>query len=473
MTQAFKPRVVRLLEADTAGIARVLNPRGTPRRVSESRALIVVSDRRERLRRWLVRLSYAFFLLLPLEGILRKWLLPQLQAPLLLIRDPIAVLMLAGYLIYQSPRLPRWAALWLGAVAITSAWCFLQVLLLDIPAPVVLFGLRNYLMFMPVAFVIRDTFRRDDWVRFVTLCCWVAVPSALLVIVQFFSPASSGINRGIDADAAVFTVANGIVRPYGPFTFTAAQTAFAGFLTAVLVAAWDQAPRWNMSRRTLAIGLAAVFVMGALSGSRGFFLGAALIILTYVAGGLLSRDVNAAVTRAAGGVIGVLAFLAVLVFVFPSSFAAIQQRQANAVASEGSTLVRAFGILNPFAFGGAEPSILGEGLGVGSNAGAFASAGRRVFTLGEDELPRVILEAGIPLGAGFLLFRLSLVISLAFLAYRALAITDSGGGFALLGFAAPLLLAAQITGQSQFVSFAWLFAGLALSFNRLAASRCS
>ncbi len=38
----------------------------------------------------LKKLFWAYFLLLIFEGALRKWILPQFSAPLLLVRDPIA-----------------------------------------------------------------------------------------------------------------------------------------------------------------------------------------------------------------------------------------------------------------------------------------------------------------------------------------------------------------------------------------------
>ena len=39
----------------------------------------------------LKKLFWAYFLLLIFEGALRKWVMPQLSAPLLLIRDPLAL----------------------------------------------------------------------------------------------------------------------------------------------------------------------------------------------------------------------------------------------------------------------------------------------------------------------------------------------------------------------------------------------
>jgi hypothetical protein len=455
-------------------LPRVLRKRTLPVPLpvpAATREIASTNAPRERIRLWLVRLVFAFFLLLPIEGIARKWLLPGLQAPLLLVRDPVAIALLGGYLLYQSPRLARWVALWALAVTITLIVCLFQVVFQGVSVAVILLGLRNYLLFIPVAFVIRDTFRREDMVRFVTMCCWISVPIALLVIVQFFSPAGAWINRGIDADAAVFTVAGGIVRPYGPFTFAIAQVSYTLLVLALLIAGWDRARAWNISQRTLAMGLSAVFVMGALSGARGFFVGAGLIVIAYIGGGLVARNIGRGLLRAGAGILGILAFLTVLIVIFPTSFEAISQRQQTAVASEGSTIDRALSLINPIPRTGPTPTLLGEGLGVGSNAGGFAAAGTRGFALSETEAPRVIQEAGILLGVGFLLYRVTLIISIAIGALRSARVQDSGAGFAMLGFAAPLLLTSQISGQSQLVSIAWFFSGITLSIITLSQPR--
>ena len=55
---------------------------------------------------FLKKLFWAYFLLLIFEGALRKWILPQLSAPLLLVRDPIALLIIieASRGIINGPR---------------------------------------------------------------------------------------------------------------------------------------------------------------------------------------------------------------------------------------------------------------------------------------------------------------------------------------------------------------------------------
>ena len=51
---------------------------------------------------FLKKLFWAYFLLLIFEGALRKWIVPQLSAPLLLVRDPIGLLILLEALRTQT-----------------------------------------------------------------------------------------------------------------------------------------------------------------------------------------------------------------------------------------------------------------------------------------------------------------------------------------------------------------------------------
>jgi len=68
----------------------------------------------------LKKLFWAYFLLLIFEGALRKWIVPGLSAPLLLIRDPLGLLILI-----EAFRTYKWPDKWSGvagflAVAVLS-----------------------------------------------------------------------------------------------------------------------------------------------------------------------------------------------------------------------------------------------------------------------------------------------------------------------------------------------------------------
>jgi hypothetical protein len=55
----------------------------------------------------LKKLFWLYFLLLIFEGALRKWVAPQLSAPLLVIRDPVCIL-----IIWEAYRTRKWPTRW-------------------------------------------------------------------------------------------------------------------------------------------------------------------------------------------------------------------------------------------------------------------------------------------------------------------------------------------------------------------------
>ena len=111
-------------------------------------------------------------------------------------------------------------------------------------------------------------------------------------------------------------------------------------------------------------------------------------------------------------------------------------------------------------------SLLGAGIGVGSNAATALSTGATTFLLGENECGRIVLEAGI-LGVLYIAYRAWLVFYL--LRYAILATKRSRNRLPILliGFASVNLLVGQMTLQGTINGYGWLFAGFCIAANRL------
>ena len=102
---------------------------------------------------------WIYFLLLIFEGALRKWFLPFLATPLLVVRDPVAV-----WLIYYSWKhhiLPSNGFIlgitFTGILGISTALVFGHG-----NVAVALFGGRILLFHFPVMFIMGAVFNRDD-----------------------------------------------------------------------------------------------------------------------------------------------------------------------------------------------------------------------------------------------------------------------------------------------------------------------
>jgi hypothetical protein len=166
-----------------------------------------------------------YFILLIFEGALRKWVLPEFSTPLLLVRDPIAVFILFtawrnGFFIWNN---------YLFVIIFISIISFFSTILLGHGNLLVaLYGIRIYLLQLPLIFVIENIFDRNQVMHFVKWMIVLSIPMLFLIVWQFYSPQSAWVNRGVGGDdaGAGFTGALGYYRPPGTFSFTNGLSTF-------------------------------------------------------------------------------------------------------------------------------------------------------------------------------------------------------------------------------------------------------
>lgn len=401
-----------------------------------------------------------------LEGVLRKWVLNSIEAPLIFIRDPIVIAIYIKYLSRYGLTRP-WARLYLIYMLFMVLLALLQTAYWGYDLIVPIMGLRYYTFYIPLAFMIGDALTGEQLHRLVRMLLLVSIPIAGLVLAQFESPLASDINKGLNDDIeGRFSVVDGIARPYGPFPFVSAQNNFAALMLSILLIAYEQRREWSLSPFILTVSGFSIITMGALSGGRTYFGSAILIVSAYLIAGLTSRDARIGVMRVVAAIFAGCSFIVVFVFVFPDSFDAMSKRQADAVYVEGSTISRAIDSMLEFVDPIASAPIFGFGLGAGSNAArsAFSSS---AFSLGENEWPRMINELGPVFGLPILSLRCFLVVTIAWAAFAASRTMNSPAGLILFGFSGYLLLTGQITLQNQLASICWFAVGLTLSFVRI------
>ena len=115
-----------------------------------------VINKYERRLLWLKRWIWVYFWLLIFEGVLRKWVVPSLSGPLLLVRDPVAVM-----IYIQAYRCRKFSMKTMWPFALLAAGLFLlastQIVVGIDTIPIALYGLRSYLLHLPLIFVIADT----------------------------------------------------------------------------------------------------------------------------------------------------------------------------------------------------------------------------------------------------------------------------------------------------------------------------
>ena len=368
------------------------------------------------------QLLYLYILLLIFEGALRKWVLPGLSGPLVVVRDPVAIAIVLYYAITHKYLFNAYTIVL--TVVTTIAFCTTLAVGHGNIA-VALFGFRTILLHFLVAFVMGQVFDRTDVEKIGRLFLYLAIPATILTSLQYFSPQSAWVNRGIggDLEGSGFSGANGYMRPAGYFSFTNGNTAFYGLVaafTAYFATVAGRCPGWLKI-----VGLIVVIIEIPISLSRGYTFSVALTGFAFLMASLYSSRARSSVLLMALFSPLLLIGLSQLEF-FQTAIEVLQTRFTTASASEGSVdsaiVSRIFGPMIDALTGAGTESLpfFGLGLGLGTNVGAVLASGERTFLIAEFEWARVIGEMGFLLGVVVLLVRLVLSVHISILSIRAL-----------------------------------------------------
>jgi hypothetical protein len=368
----------------------------------------------------LKRLIWLYVILLVFEGALRKWVLPSLADPLLIIRDPVAIVIyLLAFFTGKFP-LNGWmlAIVVLAFCSIVASFAAGQT-----NAIVLVYGLRINYGHLPLIWVMAAALTRRDVERIGTFLLLVAIPMTLVMVLQFKSPINAAINRGVGGDeGGQIYGALGRIRPPGFFSFITGPQFFYPLVAAFFFAQLGGRRRLWMPLLT-ACGLA-ILVALPVSISRTVMLGTGIVGIAFVVS--MSRaNISLGSHMRTALILGAVAVAVSYLPIFSEGSATFLARwQTAAVGSQGDAWGGIFdriinGFTQPFVHA-AEAPFFGRGIGVGSNVGARLLAGRLGFLLAEDEWGKIFLELGPVLGGAFIIFRLALTASLGLKALAAL-----------------------------------------------------
>lgn len=360
---------------------------------------------------------WGYFLLLIFEGALRKWFLPSLATPLLVVRDPIAMGLVAIAIYYGIIGFNAYitSMLVIGTLGIYTA-----VYLGHGSFSVAAYGARILLFHFPLMFVIGEVFTRADVIRMGKVTLAIAVPMTVLIGLQFYSPQSAWVNRGLGGDTAGagFSGAMGFFRPPGTFSFTNGNSLFYGFLAPFVFYFWLNL---RSVSKTLLI-LATVALLGSipLSISRTLLFHIILTLMfTTVAISRSPKFIGPFIL----GMIGVGIALAIISAtpLYETAMEAFAARFESAGKVEGGLsgtlgdrflggLIGAIG--NSF-----EAPFFGVGMGMGTNVGSMLLNGEQLFLITEEEWGRIIGEIGPVLGLALIICRTAFCFDLLLKSY--------------------------------------------------------
>ncbi|MCE7066136.1 hypothetical protein [Dyadobacter sp. CY326] len=404
------------------------------------------------------KMIWLYFLLLIFEGALRKWLLPGLATPLLVIREPVAIMIIL--LSIRNGLFP--ANFYLNCMLLVGIFGFFTAIFAGHGSmAVALYGCRVMLLHFPLIFIIGATLNRQDVVQFGRITLLIAIPMALLLVIQFYSPQSAWVNRGVGGDmaGAGFAGALGYFRPPGTFSFTSGTTLFFSFSACFIFYFWFN-PKL-ISKIILWLATAALLIAIPVSISRGLFFQVVIIMGFALMASITSKaNIGKIFTAIIAVVLIGLIFSQTPTFqTFIEAFVArFETASSNEGGLQGTLGDRYLGNMLAALTSAEELPLWGYGAGMGSNVGSMLLTGSLQYLVAEDEWGRMAGEFGPLLGLSIIILRLLLSWSFAVKAYQLMKKNDLMP-WILLAF--TLLIFPQgSTAQPTSLGFMVMIAGL-------------
>ena len=404
----------------------------------------------------LKNLIWLYFILLVSEGALRKWIVPGLAQPLLIVRDPILILIVV---IAMAQGLFPWrpAILALLAMALVSV---IFSLIAGNDLFITLFGLRTNYLHPLLIFIMPVVLDRRDVIKFGKAVLWLSVPIVWLMLLQYNSGKDAISNVGVGGGIGEqLDGALDKVRPSGPFSFVTGPVSWFALASAFVFYGWTH--KGELPRLPLAAASVATLLAIPISISRSLLMS---VIVVLIFGAVsLARDIS----KASKLVLPVLVLAGFFSLIAEQGLTdAFDSRWEDSTVRGGgiqaSIVDRFFGDYTMAWDEISKADLFGAGIGLGSNVGARLATGEVTFVLAESEWPKIILELGPILGVGFILFRCWIAMHVLFQATIPLFRHADSLAWLLAGASFLSLLSGQ-WGQPTLLGFAVFVGGLALA----------
>jgi hypothetical protein len=404
---------------------------------------------------------WLYFLFWIFEGALRKWILPSLATPLLVVRDPIAIYIIirafALNIKFMNPYVVFAFIFTVVSLAITLTYGHQNLF-------VGIYGARIMLLHFPLLFIIGSVFTRADVLKIGQVLLVLNVLMTIIVYFQFTSPQTAFINVGIGGEgSAGFSGAMGYSRPPGTFSFTTGLTIFYTGVSVFIFYYWLS--KAACSRFLLITSTIALIIALPLTISRGAVVGVVIVGLFAILSSVTSIKMVFKVIFSLFAFYFLFLILQNFIPIFNIGTEAFMDRVDAANESTGkggglkdSILLRIWNdFIGPFVELTKYPMFSGN-LGMGTNAGAQMLTGKTTFLISETEVGRLVGEQGLILGLGTVIIRILVTISMAIRSWK-MGQEDKLLPFTLCGAACVALFQGQWA-QPAVLGYAIIMAGL-------------
>jgi len=228
----------------------------------------------------------AVFIILVIEGALRKWVLPQASDMIYFLKDFVILGAYINYYCFSSAEkkiiFKDFNIKFL--ISFVAIWCLFQAFNPSLGSPLVgIFGLRGYLFYMPLMWLIPSLFQSEsELYKFLRSHLLLLLPVGILGIAQFFLPPSSPLNvyANDEATAATFGAINA-VRVTGTFSYINNYTVYLLVCFGLLIFFLSI----NQSRWWWLLSICELFLVTVnsfMTGSRGVVIASVLFLIGYL-----------------------------------------------------------------------------------------------------------------------------------------------------------------------------------------------
>ncbi|MGJ5627865.1 hypothetical protein [Nostoc sp. CALU 1950] len=223
----------------------------------------------------------AVLVIVVLEGVLRKWVLPQASDMIYFLKDLVLLGAYLRYYLGSEPKYPLRLTFFNIALFMSLCWCVFQVFNPSLGSPIVgFFGLKAYLFYVPLMWMLPSLFQSEEELyKFLRNYLLLLVPVSLLAIAQFYSPINSPINiygGGVEAQAVV----DGNPRVTGTFPYIVGYSTYLSICFTILIPllSLPQTKIWSLLTLVEVLLVAGTSFM---TGARGLLLFETLFLVGY------------------------------------------------------------------------------------------------------------------------------------------------------------------------------------------------
>lgn len=440
----------------------------------------------EHTREKIVKIIFFIYVLLILEGAIRKWVFPGFGQFVFFIRVPVTfwlyfVVLRCGV----WPRPHKFLLYGIGFSIVGLILIPVQMVIGDYSFQYLIlaaYGWINYFFYIPLAFIIAEHVRLRDLQRIIRMTLILAIIAAPLTILQLYSPADSPLVRGFGTGALnQFTglgFGNALIRPMGYFTSSSGQQMFTSSVLACVLAVWIiPHMRIQMSASLRFGGAVAIMILIGVSMQRGALVHGGIVLFFALLGGMLTLRRSLFLRSIIYPLVFVIVGVTLVIIWLPEAFEMFSMRlgvtdtSKYTVNSYLGLFDRIIHELIKFVSIIEYVPTAGYLLGLGGNAASQLSwvefpmiwhswNGTEGFA--EDGLSRNIIELGPVFGFMFIFYRITFFLWLFKNSFLIVRNTGEILPMVLVAFVGPLLLTMQMTGHGTIIGYAWMFIGFTI-----------